>query len=352
MFVLTNPGRSRHHRSHFFIASGAMAGLVFAAAGVAFGQTIAVPGTVQRPMIQNVNLNTSVQAPAGVLVIPPIPPALDTAAYRLTERQYKKEIGGIRYRYLGNKKLESIRKEGLARLAAYTQPAAVPALVEVLRSEDQDVQDWLFNHLHTAVEPKLSQSVLTWMSIYDRDEATRERALKALPAGNYNDDTMWLVGLALTSGNEQIIAGGAQAAGQLQLYEAIPLLIQTQGGSVSAGSRDRTGALAWIFVGQTRFFVSDLTPVVGDNSAGFDPTLSPLNEGSLLVIQDALVEFHRSAVHNALLGLVEQDYGSRIDFGYNMNSWINWFNDEYLPYKHQQWSQRPANASKRVPPDR
>ncbi|MBL1216544.1 MAG: hypothetical protein D8M59_03525 [Planctomycetes bacterium] len=334
--------------------AAAAAAAVAACATPGFAQTITVPGTVQRPVIQNVNLNTSVRAPASVLVIPPIPPGLTTAAYKQVERQYKKEIGGIRYRYLGNKKVESIRNEGMARLAKYTQPAAIPPLVKALRGEDQDVQDWLFEHLQTNVDPKLGQSVLTWMSIYDRDEELRERALSALPSGDYNEDTMWLVGTALTSGNEQIIAGGAQAAGQLQLFEAIPLLIQTQGGgAATGGGGEATGALAWIFVGQQRYFVSDLTPVVGDFSAGFDPTLTALNEGSLLVIQDALVEFHRMEVHNALLGLAEQDYGQRVNFGFNTNQWIEWFNDEYMPYKKEAWGKAEAEqkASEEPTPD-
>ena len=53
-------------------------------------------------------------------------------------------------------------------------------------------------------------------------------------------------------------------------------------------------------------------------------------------IQDAVVEFKRPAVHNVLMGMVQEDFGKPVDFGYDVNAWREWYNTEYLPFKEAQ----------------
>jgi len=302
----------------------------------AMAQQVVQKGTVQRPVVQTVNMNMNIKAPASVL-LPPFPTTTDTRAYKISQRKYEKQIRKIRFQYLGHKKVPGTRAKGLAELEQFIQPAALEPLIEVLRNEDEDVRDWLFEHLTYDVEPDLSQVVRTWLSIYDEDEWVRGKALSSL-GGTPSYESMWLIDRALRVPNERVISSGALAAGQYKLIEAIPLLMATQGGDVIRSGGEDRGDLAWIFVGTQQFYVSDLIPIVGDHSAGFSPVLTPLNEGTLLVIQDAVVEFAqpRWVVHDTMLDLIELDYGKRVDFGFDAQQWGNWYEQEYAPFKERQ----------------
>lgn len=308
-------------------------------APVILGQTVVKQGVIERPIVQNVNINTTVQAPARVL-LPQMPPFNDTKAYIISQNEYEKQIRGFRYKYLGNKKRESLRNQGFMELSKFNQPAAIVPLIKVLRKEKQDVQDWLFKHLNTAFDPDISQSVMTWISIYDENPQFREKAMVSLKDKKANFESQWLIDYALRLPDDNLVTAGAIAAGQFNLAEAIPLLITSQGGNYSTrGGTGARGDLAWIFVGNQRYYVSDLTPVVGDSAVAFDPTVNAINEGSLMVIEDALVEFRRFEVHDVLLNLIERDYGQRIDFGFDTGKWQNWYRNEYIPFKKDQEKQ-------------
>ncbi|MFG0331378.1 MAG: hypothetical protein ACF8PN_15935 [Phycisphaerales bacterium] len=250
----------------------------------------------------------------------------------IAQREYERQIRKIRARYLGSKKFEPDRERGLRELEQFTDPVAVEPLLEVLRDEQEDVRSWLLDHIRGRIDREYGQATLAYLSIYDDDTWLREesRARLAQPA---TDRTKWVVRTSLRSPNNNVVNNAALTVGQLKLAEMIPQLITAQVGA-SAGSTSGNGDLAWIQVGTTRYFVSDLQPVVGDNSAGFDPTLSPLREGTVMVIQDAIVEFRRWPVHNTLVGLVEDDYGRRVDYGFDVDRWKQWYEDEYLPQKN------------------
>ena len=269
-------------------------------------------------------------------------------AFLLAQNEYEKKIRRIRFKYLaGNKKLhEPSREHGLAELEKFTDPTAVQPLIEVLRGEGPFVRDWLLDHLAYRVDEPYGQAAVTWLSIYDKDETMRDAARLRL-TGEPNERSQFVIDQALRLKNDLLVDNAALAAGKFKLVQAIPLLIAAQAGGTAsspASSRQGNGALAFIQIQKQRFFVSDLQPVVGTNSAGFDPTLSVLQEGTVMVIDDAVVEFVRPRTHQTLLDLVRDSYGQPVDFGYNYPKWRNWYQSEYLPT-------RQAQAKDDAPPE-
>ncbi|MFG0331680.1 MAG: hypothetical protein ACF8PN_17470 [Phycisphaerales bacterium] len=65
------------------------------------------------------------------------------------------------------------------------------------------------------------------------------------------------------------------------------------------------GQRAFVQVTTSRFFVSDLQPVVGDSSAGFDPTLSPLREGVVLDVEGTVSADRRYVTLTVLTSLAK-----------------------------------------------
>ncbi len=70
--------------------------------------------------------------------VPPIVEMLDGFSarqlqYRARVRDYKKQIRLICHTYLGNKRAETVRAEGIARLREFTDPAAFKPLITELR---------------------------------------------------------------------------------------------------------------------------------------------------------------------------------------------------------------------------
>lgn len=306
------------------LASSTLA--VLSLAPVALGQTSGQT-EIQRPVVQTINLRTSVSAPAST-VAPPMPTEQATRAFIIARRAFEKDIRRIRGKYLGSKQFPATRQRGLEELEQFTDPAAVPPLIEIARKDHEDVREWLFDHFAQRLDPDVGQATLAWMAINDEDAQMRAGALKHLkgPAGKA---TNRVVEQALESPNMQVVSAGAGAAGALHLVQAIPHLIVAQQPALSMSG---TGDMAFIMVGTQRFLVTDLQPVVGDNSVGFDPTLSAVTEGTVVRIQDAIVEFYNIDAHNALVNIVKDEFGRPVDFGYNVPRWQQWYKEEYLPF--------------------
>lgn len=259
-----------------------------------------------------------------------------TRAFKLAQRENEKQIRRIRFKYFaGNKKEHApTLQRGLDELSKFTSPTAVQPMIEVLRSEGDDVRNWMLDHLRYEVEPPYGQAALTWLSIYDDESSMRDAARLRL-AGSADPRSQFVIDQALRLADNNLVSNAALAAGKFKIIQAIPLLIATQAVS-SVGTTRGTGALAFVQFQKQRFFVSDLQPVVGTNSVGFDPTLSVIQEGSVMVIEDAVVDFMRPQVHQTLLDLVRQDFGQPVDFGYRYGEWRNWYQEEYLPFKRAQ----------------
>lgn len=265
-------------------------------------------------------------------------PQGETRAFKMAQKKHEKQIRKIRFMYLGNKRDTETRQEGMERLSHFTKPESLDPLVETLEDEQSDVQTWLVDHLLTNVDAEYGQPTVAYLAIFSDDPARREIAMSRLgESGEANARTRFVIEKALRSRNHSIVNAGAIAAGQLKLFEAIPLLITAQAGRAAV---EGTGDLAFIAIGTQRYFVSDLQPVVGDNSAGFDPQLSSLFEGTVMRIQDAVVEFKRMPVHNVLMGMAEQDFGQPVDFGFDIPAWRHWYNTEYIPHKLAQLEQQ------------
>ncbi len=282
---------------------------------------------IQRPAVQTINLHTTVSAPASTIA-PPMPTEQATRAFIIAKRACQKDIRRIRGQYLGSKQFPATRQRGLEELEQFTDPAAVEPLIEIARKDHEDVREWLFDHFAQRLDPEVGQATLAWLAINDEDAEMRAGALKHLkgPAGR---TTSLVVEQALQSPNMQIVSAGAGAAGALHLVQAIPHLIVAQQPPVTTEGQ---GDMAYILVGTQRYLVTDLQPVVGDNSVGFDPTLSAVTEGTVVRIQDAIVEFYNLDAHNALLNIVKDEFGRPVDFGYNVPRWQQWYNEEYLPF--------------------
>lgn len=286
------------------------------------GQTV-----IQRPVVQTVNLHTTVSGPAST-VAPPMPSEQATRAFIIAKRAFEKDIRRIRGKYLGAKQFPATRQRGLEELEQFTDPAAVEPLIEIARKDHEDVREWLFDHFAERLDPEVGQATLAWLAINDEEAEMRAGALKHLkgPAGRTTD---LVVERALESPNMQIVSAGAGAAGALHLVQAIPHLIVAQQPALTMQGQ---GDMAYILVGTQRYLVTDLQPVVGDNSVGFDPTLSAVTEGTVVRIQDAIVEFYNLDAHNALVNIVKDDFGQPVDFGFNVPRWQQWYNEEYMPF--------------------
>jgi hypothetical protein len=119
----------------------------------------------------------------------------------------------------------------------------------------------------------------------------------------------------------------------LDIVRAIPMLIFAQ---VNVTQNQETpGDLAWIAIQTQRAYVAGLIPVAGDNAGGFQPIIGVVSEGSILRIVDAVVIEYRTVVNGSLVNLTTRDWGKPTDsFGYNVQSWWDWYNTEYVPFKN------------------
>lgn len=289
---------------------------------------ITQPAEIQRPVIETFRIRTTVSAPASTPA-PAMPTQGSTRAYIIARRAFEKDIRRIKGQYLGSKEFGPTRARGLEELEKFTEAAAIEPLIAVLRKEKEDARQWLFAHLAERVDREIGQATLAWLAIYDSEQWVREAALARL-AGPSARTTRFVVERALQSPNLEVVSGGAGAAGALHLVEAIPHLIVAQ--QPPATSTSGRGDLAYINVGTQRWLVTDLQPVVGDASVGFDPTLSTFTDGTVVRIIDAVAEFYNLDAHNALVNIVKEDFGQPVDFGFDVPRWKQWYEQEYLPF--------------------
>ena len=92
--------------------------------------------------------------------------------------------------------------------------------------------------------------------------------------------------------------------------------------------------LAWIAIGTQRSYVANLVPITGNSSAGFQPVIGQIYEGVVLAIDDAaaVATTYRPGVHQSLMAMATLDSGqSTAHLGWDLNAWVAWYNDVYLP---------------------
>lgn len=268
-----------------------------------------------------------------------IPPLADMSNYATAEelstraeaRAYRRQIRLILYRYLGKKKKEEIRQDGITRLREFTDPAAFIPLIEETRDEQDDVRLAVLEHFSDHGE--WGQAALVWITIHERDEAMHYEALKRLtkPA---SPPVLNVIDAGLRSHNDFVANLSGVVAGHLDIFDTIPLLIHGQ-------SRTRTvrepGDDAWILVGSQQVFIRALIPIVGDNSGAFLPVPGVLTDGVILRVVEAVVVIYRTEVHQTLVGITSRDWGqSTAHLGYDFEKWREWYEHEYVPYKREQ----------------
>ncbi|MCU0689684.1 MAG: hypothetical protein MUE97_08095, partial [Phycisphaerales bacterium] len=191
------------------------------------------------------------------------------------------------------------RKLGIEQFKSFTTPPALAAMLDVYRAEEDDVRRAMADHM-ARLNTDEALTVLAFGAIHETDPALRtilrERLTTALRSAARKDkprprgvDISLLNALQRSSQN-RLAAGRAAAIVQsLGILEAIPALISSQVGGVSGGQDRRGTALAYILVGTQRGYVQDLELVVGDGTAGFDPTPGVITEGVVLAIGDAVI---------------------------------------------------------------
>jgi len=283
---------------------------------------------------------------------PDYEPAQPDRDFLRNQHKFERQIRRIRFRYLGDMRNQTVRREGLTELERFTDPAALEPLLGVLAEEQPDVREWTLDHLRDRGAREYGQPTLAFLAIHHEDETWRSSALERLQPEPAEPRTRYIVQHALTSPNHMIANHGALVVQRMKLLEAIPWLINAQtfttGGGGGGGGPTNTANLV---IGTQRYFVSDLVPVVGNSSAGFAPTLSSVFEGTIISIQDAVVTFQRVRVHDVLRGLIRDDFGRPIDYGYDVEKWREWYASTYVPFKLAQAAGGPDVAPPAAPDD-
>ncbi len=279
--------------------------------------------------------------PLASLAKDPNSPAVQ--AERLANKariQREKEMRQIRFKYFRTTNNNLVRQEGILQLRKFDEPVAYKSLIDVFHDQGEDVQRAI---LDMFVDAKTDEgdAALAWVGIFGKGEDFRGRAIDRLVRrakeanGETTNKAKLVVVNALRSQDDETIQRAATLSLQLSMFEAIPHLIPAQAGRTTAPSGDRVGDMAWILVGQQTAFVSDLTPVISQSSAAFDPQLDVVTDGTILRIQDAAVTtVYRPIVNSALQGLGSRITGQDLrGLGYDTAKWWEWYKKDYLPAK-------------------
>lgn len=276
-------------------------------------------------------------------------PAFDTPAaqsYAKAQRirvDSERELKKIRAQYFRQTRNTEIRQLGILKIRQYTDPALFPTLLKLFEGEGADVEYALFDHFR---DLKLDEAdaALAWAAVFGQEKDYRVAAGKRLlhrteEVKGASNRVQWVISLGLRHSSEDAIVAAAQLASTLNVFEAIPMLINAQvgGGPPRSSQEDDGSALAYILVGTQEAFVSGLTPIVGDNAVAFNPQLSVLTTGTIIRVIDAVVITYRIDVYNALVALSTKAWGGRstAQLGWDQVAWREWYTKTLLPYRAQ-----------------
>jgi hypothetical protein len=252
-------------------------------------------------------------------------------AERARARDYTRQIGEIRHKYL-SKRVAALREEGLALLREFTDPGAFLPMVDACKRDDDEIRLAVLNHVAAQGDP--GQAALAWVNILDEDPAIRNEALLRMvsPASK---PVVYVLDQALRSPDHTIASNAGALAGALNVLEVIPLLIQAQVSTTT--TRGGEGDLAWIAVEKQTVYVERLEAVVGDNSGAFIPITNTLTEGFVMRVLDAVVIVYRTIIHDVLVSMTSADWGQPTgELAYDVAAWTEWYNGTYVPFKNEQ----------------
>ena len=276
------------------------------------------------------------------------------AAQQRVRIETERELNKLRVKYFQTKKTD-VRQAGILKLREFTDPAVYPSLLKLFEREGDDVRSAILDHLADQ-KTEQADTTIAWGAVFDKDPKFRAAAAERLqkrmrqtPDVSASVQTVIAEGLR-RDGNDSMTAA-AQLAQGLNLYAAIPMLINAQiggGGTqvqTGGGGGDGESSLAWIMVGTQEAFVADLTPVVGDAAVAFDPTIGVVTEGVVLRVVNATVITYRTEIHSALIGLGSAGWDRRADFGWDNPRWGKWYNEELKPYLAEKQARQKAEAN-------
>lgn len=278
------------------------------------------------------------------------------AAQRKKRLAFEKELKKLRSDFFRTARPPEVRRQAIEKLKQYTDPALFPSLVEVFFTEASDVRHALMDHF-AAQKSDEGDTTLAWIGVYDKDKSVREAAARRLKERMVGKDAVpnrvqWVLYEGLVHGGEDAIAASAGLINTLDIVEALPMLINAQAGTQGGGGNtagERTGALAYIFVGTQTTYVSDLTPVVSESAVAFDPQVDIVNDGVLLTVLDAQVYVLRGSVRRAAAEMAERHAGlSTNHLGWNVPAWREWYAKQFVPAMERKKADKVAE--KKVAP--
>lgn len=261
----------------------------------------------------------------------------------------ERELIKIRAAYFRGVRDTEKRQVGLSKLRAHTDPGAYQALLKVFAREGDDVYSTL-SEMFADQNTPAGDAALAWAAIMASDESFRRIASsrmreRVMRLGAPTPPMVTVFDIALQGDDESRMNAAAAFADEFNLVGLIPRLISAQvsgnTGGGGSGESDRTGDLAFIAIGRQVAFVSDLTPVVSDSAVGYDPTVSIINEGTLIRVHDAAVTIYRQYVNASLVNLSSRATGrSTAGLGFDTEAWKRWYIEEFIP------AQRAAELAK------
>ncbi|MFO0493257.1 MAG: HEAT repeat domain-containing protein [bacterium] len=263
----------------------------------------------------------------------PAPVKLTDAEWALRAAAAEKQLRRIRFEHFTKSKPE-VRKVGIERLSVFADAPALPALLEVMRDEQDDVRRGVVEHLARLGSDE-GLTTLAYAAVHEVDPSframARDKLVSVVRKGRARPAGVDTVIASALEGSEQAQAGrAARLVQSLGILQAIPALIMGQIGGGSGGQSDGGTAIAWILIGNQQGYVADITPIVGDSSVGFDPTPAVLTTGVVLKIGDAAITSYRTEVHQALVEMTSNIAGADTSaMGYDQGKWAQWYRDEF-----------------------
>ncbi len=292
---------------------------------------------------------SSYPAPAWMETLMPDPDDPRVQAFYKQQRELaatRLELVKLGHQYFDKHQDMEQHQLGLLKLREeYNKPEMYPLMLEVFAKADEDVRTGILD-LFVDASSDEGDGAIAWEAVFEKDEAIRRAAVDRLVSrmqtrqqnnGSVPDSVKYVVAAGLQEDNNDEVLAAAGVSEMLNLYEMIPLLIAAQvGGDTRGAQRERAGNLAWIMIAQQQSFVSDLTPVVGNNAVAFDPTLSVVTNGVVLEVKDAIVLTYRTEVFYTLTRMASKAMGKPQRVFAKMKideaKWRQWYQNEWKPW--------------------
>lgn len=259
---------------------------------------------------------------------------------RKKEVVLQRELKKLRAKHFRNQRYTPTREAGIIALRhEYAQPWMFPSLIDVFTEErDEDVVSTVCAILRDSAS-EFGDRGLAFVAATTSEDIWRAHTTQALAArikSNFGRPPAGAIAVfqaALQSGDTHAMDGAAVAGQALSLIELIPYIIPTQpgtGGQGGGGTGRQRGPLAWIAIGTQKSYVADLTPIVSQGAVAFDPTPGVVTEGTLFVVNDAVVTWSPRVVNGALTNLASAATGEdalnlRGRLGMRFESWKDWY---------------------------